>query len=51
MTKKMLIEIKLVKESEQAPNNEIIDEIYLDIMEGRCIIPWCDTVQKVIKVS
>jgi hypothetical protein len=51
MTKKLLIEIKLVKESEQKPNNEIINEIYSEIMEGDCIIPWCDTVQKIIKVN
>ncbi|MCW4025742.1 MAG: hypothetical protein NWF01_12050 [Candidatus Bathyarchaeota archaeon] len=51
MTKKMLIEIKLVQESENTPNNTIIDEIYFDIMEGRCIIPWCDTVQKIINIK
>jgi hypothetical protein len=51
MTKKLLIEIKLVKESEQKPNGEIINDVFLDIMEGRCIIPWCDSVQKVIKIN
>jgi hypothetical protein len=51
MTKKMLTEIELEKEAEQAPNSEIIDEIYSEIMEGECITPWCDTVQKIIKVN
>jgi hypothetical protein len=48
---KMLIEIKLVKECEQKPNNEIINEIFSDINEGRCIIPWCDSVEKVIRIK
>lgn len=51
MTKKLLIEIKLVQESENTPNNTIINDIYSDIMEGRCIIPWCDTVQKIINIK
>lgn len=51
MTKKLLLELKLVKESENTPNREIIDDVYSDIVEGKCIIPWCDTVLKIIKLE
>jgi hypothetical protein len=51
MTKKLLLEIKLVQESENTPSREIIDEVYEDIKEGRCIIPWCSTIIKVIQVG
>ncbi len=51
MTKRLLLEIKLVEESEHRSNREIIDDVYFDIMEGRCIIPWCDSALKVIKLS
>ena len=51
MTKKLLLEIKLVKESENTPNREIINDVYFDIMEGKCIIPWCDSVLKIIQLK
>jgi hypothetical protein len=50
MDKKILIEIKLVPESQQKTNQEIINEIYADIMEGRCVIPYCQSVLKIIKI-
>jgi hypothetical protein len=47
---RLLIEIKLVKESEGKTSREIIDEIYYDIIDGKCIIPWCDSVLKIVKI-
>ncbi len=48
--KRLLIEIKLVEESKYTTSKEIIDDVYYDIAEGRCIIPWCASVLKVVQV-
>jgi hypothetical protein len=50
MPQKILIEIKLVPESQQKNTQEIINEIYTDIMEGKCVIPYCQSVQKIVKI-
>ncbi len=51
MAKKLFLEIKLVQESENTPNRQIIDEVYDDIKTGRCIIPWCSSDLKVIQIA
>jgi hypothetical protein len=51
MAKKLFLEIKLVQESENTPNRQIIDEVYDDIKPGRCIIPWCRSDLKVIQIA
>jgi hypothetical protein len=51
MTKKLVLEFTLVPESESASSRKIIDDVYCDIMEGRCIIPWCGSVLKVIRTE
>ncbi|MCW4029752.1 MAG: hypothetical protein NWE92_08930 [Candidatus Bathyarchaeota archaeon] len=51
MPKKLLLEISLIQESENTPNNQIIKEISEDIKTGRCIIPWCSSELKIIQVA
>ena len=48
MGKKAIIEISLVEESSEKTNDEIANEIFNDICEGRIVIPWCKQVEKVV---
>jgi len=47
MVKKAIIEISLVEESSEMTNDEIANEIFNDISEGKIVIPWCKQVEKV----
>jgi thiamine pyrophosphokinase len=51
MVKKAIIEISLVDESSEKSNDEIADEIFSEVSEGRTVIPWCKRVEKVIVVE
>ncbi|MCW4044098.1 MAG: hypothetical protein NWE94_01100 [Candidatus Bathyarchaeota archaeon] len=51
MTKKVIIELSLVDESRNKVNQQIVDEIFSDISEGRIIIPWCKKVEKVVVIE
>jgi hypothetical protein len=48
MVKRGIIELSLVEESAEKTNNEIINEIFNELSEGKLIIPWCNKVEKVI---
>ncbi len=45
--KKAIIEITLVDESTGKGNEELENEIYKEISEGRTVIPWCKFVNEV----
>jgi hypothetical protein len=45
--KKVIIEISLVEESSEKTSGEIASEIFIEISEGRTVIPWCKQVDKV----
>jgi hypothetical protein len=45
--KKAVIIIKLVEESDEAPNEQIEKEIFEEISEGLTRIPWMNKVEKV----
>jgi len=51
MVKKALIEISLVEESSEKTNDEIANEIFNEISEGRTLIPWCKQVEKVAVIE
>lgn len=51
MAKKVIIEISLVEESAEKANQEIVNEIFNDLSEGRIIIPWCKKVEKVAVIE
>jgi hypothetical protein len=51
IVKKAVIEISLVDECSERKNNEIANEIFGEISEGRSLIPWCKQVNKVIVVD
>jgi hypothetical protein len=51
MVKKAIIEILLVDESSEKSNDEIANEIFSEVSEGRTVIPWCKRVEKVIVVE
>jgi hypothetical protein len=48
MAKKVIIELSLVDESSERPNNEIANEIFGAIQNGNpLLIPWCKEINKV----
>ena len=47
MSKKVLIEMSLVDECSERTNQELVDEIFNELHEGRTVIPWCKKVDKV----
>jgi hypothetical protein len=49
--KKAKIEITLVEESNGKRNDEIENDIYKEISEGRTIMPWCKYVNDVTVTS
>ena len=51
MPKKVLIEISLVEECSEKTNQEVAEEIFNEINEGRTLIPWCKQVNKVAVVD
>ena len=48
MAKRVLIEFTLVEESSAKANQEIANEIFNELSEGKSCIPWCREVKKVI---
>jgi hypothetical protein len=51
MAKTVMIELSLIEESTKTSNQEIVDEIFENLSEGRIIIPWCKKVEKVAIVK
>ena len=51
MSKKALIEISLVEESDEKTNDEIAKEILKELTESAAVIPWCRQVNKVVVVD
>jgi hypothetical protein len=47
MAKRVIIVLSLVEESTGKANKEIEEEIFNDLCEGKQVIPWCKTVEKV----
>lgn len=51
MVKKVIIEFSLVEESARRVNQEIVDEVFDALSEGRIIIPWCKKIEKVAVIE
>jgi hypothetical protein len=51
MAKRVIIELSLVEESAKKINQEIVNEIFSDLSEGRIILPWCKKVEKVVVIE
>lgn len=51
MSRKALIEISLVEESDERTNDEIAKEILKELTDSATVIPWCGKVNKVVVVE
>lgn len=47
MSKKIIFEISLIKESKNKTNQAIIREILSAFSDGDLVIPWCNKVEKI----
>jgi hypothetical protein len=48
VTKKAIIEISLVEECCERTNQEVANEIFNELSEGKTLIPWCKQINKVV---
>jgi len=51
MSRKALIEISLVEESDERTKDEIAKEILKELNDSAAVIPWCGKVNKVVVVD
>jgi len=51
MSRKALIEISLVEESDERKNDEIAKEILKELTDSAAVIPRCSQVKKVVVVE